>query len=212
MLDDASALAVVTTPALAPSLDSGKRTVIALDPAWTALDERPATRVRSDTSAGNLAYVIYTSGSTGQPKGVMLEHRGLANLVRWHNRAFSLSDNDRCTLVASPGFDASVWEMWPVLCAGGSLHVPGDDVRARPETLRDWLLAEGITVSFLPTPLAEAMRCVDWPAAAALSHVLTGGDALHRHPSPELPFTLVNNYGPAEATVVATSGAVPTST
>jgi len=49
----------------------------------------------------------------------------------------------------------------------------------------------------------------DWPAGTALRYLLTGGEALHRHPSPGLPFTVVNNYGPTECTVVATSGVIP---
>ena len=48
----------------------------------------------------------------------------------------------------------------------------------------------------------------EWPADVDLRLLLTGGDALHHHPPPGLPFTLVNNYGPTEGTVVATSVAI----
>lgn len=155
-----------------------------------------------------LAYVVYTSGSTGSPKGVMVEHAGLLNLVAWHRRAFSLTTADRGTLVASPGFDASVWEIWPYLASGASVHVPPEEVRADPPALRDWLIAEGITVSFLPTALAEEVSALAWPPEPALRFLLTGGDRLHHAPPPGLPFQLVNNYGVSEATVVSTSGLV----
>src|SRR4029077_13389761 len=89
-----------------------------------------------------LAYVIYTSGSTGRPKGVAVPHGGLANLVSWHRLAYGVTPRDRSTLVASPGFDASVWEIWPVLAAGGSLHVPDEETRTSPERLLAWLAAE----------------------------------------------------------------------
>ncbi|MFQ5632175.1 MAG: AMP-binding protein, partial [bacterium] len=65
-----------------------------------------------------------------------------------------------------------------------------------------------ITVSFLPTPLTERVLPLDWPPAMALRYLLTGGDKLHHYPRPDLPFTLVNNYGPTENSVVSTSGVV----
>lgn len=159
-------------------------------------------------TGGDLAYVVYTSGSSGTPKGVMVEHASLANLVSWHRRAFSITPTDRGTQVASPGFDAAVWEIWPYLAAGASLHVPSDDLRTDPVALRDWMIDNRITVGFLPTPLAETMLALEWPSDAPLRHMLTGGDTLHRFPPPGLPFDLVNNYGVSEAAVVSTSGTV----
>jgi acyl-coenzyme A synthetase/AMP-(fatty) acid ligase/acyl carrier protein len=153
--------------------------------------------------------VIYTSGSTGQPKGVQITHASLLNLVFWHQRAFAVTAGDRATQVASPGFDAAVWELWPYLTAGASVYFPDEETRIAPEALRDWLVWQRITISFLPTPLAERVMTLEWPATTALRILLTGGDALHRYPSPTLPFTLINNYGPTENTVVATSGPVP---
>lgn len=78
-----------------------------------------------------------------------------------------------------------------------------------PLALRDWLIAERITVSFLPTPLTERVLTPDWPQAAAMRFLLTDGDTLHHRPSPALSFTVVNNYCPSENTVVATSLAGP---
>jgi len=66
-----------------------------------------------------------------------------------------------------------------------------------------------ITISFLPTSLAEGVLALEWPRHTALRYLLTGADTLHHYPSPDLPFTLVNNYGPTENTVVTTSGSVP---
>ncbi len=156
----------------------------------------------------DLAYVIYTSGSTGSPKGVAITHGGLLNLVRWHREAFAVVAADRATQHASPGFDAAVWELWPYLVAGASVHAVDEATRLDPEKLRDWIVAERITVTFLPTPLAERVMTLDWPADTALRLLLTGADTLHVYPSTTLPFTVVNNYGPTECTVVATSGTV----
>jgi amino acid adenylation domain-containing protein len=208
MLRDSGASTVIACPELAGPL-AAAATAITLEPGSTALDNEPTDPVAADSNPGELAYVIYTSGSTGLPKGVLVEHSSLVNLVRWHHRAFSMTDADRSTLIASPGFDAVVWELWPALTAGASLHVPPDALRTDPMALRDWLVMEGITVGFLPTPLAETIIGLDWPATSSLRYILTGGDVLHRHPGPSVPFTLVNNYGPTEATVVTTSGVVP---
>ena len=156
-------------------------------------------------SGTGLAYVIYTSGSTGRPKGVEIPHAGLAHLIAWHLRAYGIGPEDRATLLASPAFDASVWETWPSLAAGASLHVPDAETRGTPERLLAWLAAERITVAFLPTPLAEAVLDLAPPPGLALRFLLTGGDRLCRVPPADLPFVLVNHYGPTENTVVTTA-------
>ncbi len=159
-------------------------------------------------SPSDPAYIVYTSGSTGRPKGALIEHLSLGNLVDWHEKAFELTQSDRCALISSPGFDAAVWEMWPCLAVGASLIIPPECVKADPAALRDWLVAQRITTTFVPTALCEELLALDWPATAALRVMLTGGDVLHRRPRVGLPFRLVNNYGVSEATVVSTSGTV----
>jgi pristinamycin I synthase-3/4 len=158
-----------------------------------------------------LAYVLYTSGSTGRPKGVQVPRGGLAALVRWHLRAWQVTAADRATLAASPGFDAAVWEIWPYLAAGASLHLPDEAARLSPERLLSWLAAERITLCFLPTPLAEQLVGAAEQRMArgelpdlALRALLTGGDRLRRAPDRPLPFALGNHYGPTESSVVAT--------
>jgi amino acid adenylation domain-containing protein len=159
---------------------------------------------------GQLAYVIYTSGSTGQPKGVEITHGNLANLVSWHNESFLVKPEDRVSHVAGLGFDAAVWELWPYLAAGASVYLADEETRNSAELLKDWLLAQRITIAFIPTVLVEYLLAPDcrWPLTSDLRVVLTGGDTLHRYPRSDLPFSLVNNYGPTECTVVATSGLV----
>jgi|GEM_PF-192527 len=175
------------------------------DPAAGESEEAPAPRL----TPANAAYVIYTSGSTGTPKGVVVEHGSLANLAAWHVRAFGVTAGDRATLLAGLGFDASVWELWPYLSAGASVLPVDDATRADPAALRGLLLGSGVSVAFAPTPLAEALLALEWPADAPLRHLLAGGDVLATHPRTDLPFALVNNYGPTECAVVATSGPVP---
>lgn len=161
-----------------------------------------------DTPRDELAYVIYTSGSTGNPKGVEITVGNLLNLISWHQSEFTIAPTDRASHLASVAFDAAVWEVWPYLTAGASLYLPDESTRLSPEALRDWIVKNEITISFLPTALAERVIELDWPREVALRCLLTGADTLHRRPPRELPFELVNNYGPTECTVVATSGRV----
>ncbi|MFL6199189.1 MAG: amino acid adenylation domain-containing protein [Thermoanaerobaculia bacterium] len=156
----------------------------------------------------DVAYVIYTSGSTGRPKGVQVPRAGLASLVRWHLKTYGVTADDRATLVASPAFDASVWEIWPYLAAGASLHIPDEETRLDPGRLLEWMAAEGITIAFLPTPLAEQAVEAQMPEGLRLRALLTGGDRLQRAPRRPLPFALINHYGPTECSVVATCAPV----
>lgn len=209
MLADAQSPVVLTHSHIAPRLAQKSSRLLCLDTAEPTLAHETAANPPARTQTHNLAYIIYTSGSTGQPKGVQIEHRGLLNLVFWHRRKFTVTAADRATQIAGPGFDASVWEIWPYLCAGASIYIPDDETRASPPQLRDWLLAHNITIAFLPTPLAENVMALEWPNESVLRIILTGGDRLHRFPSSQHPFALINNYGPTEDTVVTTSGLVP---
>ncbi|HEX5718504.1 MAG TPA: amino acid adenylation domain-containing protein, partial [Thermoanaerobaculia bacterium] len=209
LLADAGARVLLTESALAGALPASGALRIELDREEPALRQHGGGNPESPVAPANLAYVIYTSGSTGRPKGVHIEHRMLLRLIVWHRRAFAVTPGDRATRLAGPAFDASVWELWPYLVAGASIHIPDEETRTSPAALRDWLLAERITVAFVPTPMAEALLPLGWPRETSLRTLLTGGDRLHQAPVAPLPFHLVNNYGPTENTVVATSGEVP---
>jgi amino acid adenylation domain-containing protein len=170
-----------------------------------APDELDAAR---DIDPAALAYIIYTSGSTGRPKGVEITHGNLSHLIGWHCAAFGVTTADRASHLAGLGFDASVWEVWPHLCAGATLVLAPEEVAGAPGLLQSWLVDERISIAFVPTVLAEPLIRRDWPEATALRVLLTGGEALQVRPRPGLPFRVINNYGPSECTVLATSGEV----
>ncbi|MCC6177439.1 MAG: amino acid adenylation domain-containing protein, partial [Chloroflexi bacterium] len=209
MLDDSGAVVLLTGGGLESLTPDFGRTVIRLDADRPMLAHWPDDDLGPLATSSDLAYVIYTSGSTGRPKAVEIPHRGLANLVSWHQREYRVTPADRATQVAGLAFDASVWELWPYLSAGASIRFPDDATRADVAALVRWLVAERITLTFLPTPLAELAIEEAWPSDCVLRAMLTGGDRLRRAPERDLPFTLVNHYGPTENSVVSTAIAVP---
>jgi len=211
MLSDAQTGVLLTQRAAC-----GKKTIDVPGLRVICLDESPDS-VSPITSARRSnshdpAYVIYTSGSTGSPKGIEIEHASLINLVAWHQRTYGVNPKDRATLLANPSFDASVWELWPYLTAGASVHIPNEETVHQPAKLASWLRAEEITLTFVPTPLAEALFDEDWKDRCALRAVLTGGDKLNRQPPESFPCPVFNHYGPTECTVVATSTLISAST
>jgi len=209
MVEDAQVALLLTTQRLADQRLKVPQ-IVYLDQDLDAIAQQNQENPVSEVIADHLVYMIYTSGSTGKPKGVPVEHSSLLNLVFWHQKAFEVLPTTRATQIAGVAFDAFGWEIWPYLTAGASLHFPDEETRTTPTRLRDWLLAQKITISFLPTPLAERVLALDWPHDTALRTLLTGGDKLQQSPPASLPFTVVNNYGPTENTVVTTSGLLTT--
>ena len=210
-LDDGQVPVVVAGQRIKERVPKGVYQTILLDDLGRVADFPPLAQsapAKAAATPKNLAYVIYTSGSTGQPKGVEIAHESLLNLEHWHQQAFGVKSADRASQVANVGFDAAVWEMWPYLATGASLYFAEDETVSDPESLRDWLVAQRITISFIPTPIAEHLLKLPWPSETALRTMLTGADTLHGYLPVGLPFLLVNNYGPTECTVVATSGPV----
>ncbi|TCP57967.1 amino acid adenylation domain-containing protein [Tumebacillus sp. BK434] len=208
LAEDAGLAVLVTTEALRGTLSSLAVPVLVFEQEaqWRG-EENPGRTVAAD----QLAYVIYTSGSTGTPKGVEVEQRALWNLVQWNNAAHGLTREDRTTLLAGTAFDASVWELWPGLAAGATLVIPDEDTRLSPGQLLAFLAEQQVTLCFLPTPLAERVIALEMPAGLKLRRMLTGGDLLHPV-AQELPFALVNHYGPTENAVVTTCADVQAGT
>jgi bacitracin synthase 3 len=161
--------------------------------------QQGTTSLDKYASPNDLAYVIYTSGSTGRPKGVMVEHRALLNLVLWHNEYYQVSADDRSTKFAGLGFDASVWEIFPYLVKGSTIYIVDEDARKDVYLLHQFFSKHNITISFLPTQLAEQFIETK---NQTLRRLLVGGDQLHK--VKEQPYQIINNYGPTENTVVAT--------
>ncbi len=157
----------------------------------------------------SLAYVIYTSGSTGLPKGVLIEHRGIANSVQWRCAAYGFTAHDVTLQMPSYAFDASLLDIFSVLVVGGRL-VLVDAASKRDLTAQAALMQrEGIT-NLLLTPSLHALYLQEIGAAmTTLRFVCVAGEAtslaLVRKHFERLPrVRLFNEYGPTENSVVST--------
>jgi amino acid adenylation domain-containing protein len=162
-------------------------------------------------TARHPAYVIYTSGSSGAPKGVVVEHQSVGNLLNWTQRTYPLSAEGAVLQNAPFGFDASVTGFFWPLVTGARV------VMARPEGHKDaaylcrtirnhGVTAIGFPISMLPV-FAEQ---IDSPECTTLAHVMCGGEALPgwvaRQFQERLPHVRLHNlYGPTEATVASTA-------
>ncbi|MDA9420845.1 non-ribosomal peptide synthetase, partial [Bradyrhizobium sp. CCBAU 53380] len=179
-------------------------TVIDLETATPPWAERPASNPDRRTlglTSGHLAYVIYTSGSTGSPKGVMVQHQGLVNLLSAQVGLFGASSNSRVVQFASIAFDASAWELLMAFGSGASLHLPAEEIRQASNKLLDYLQSEAITHATLPPALLQTSEDLEGLTPQVL--ILAG-----ELPKPELirgrTPAIFNAYGPTEATVCGT--------
>ncbi|MEV5832056.1 amino acid adenylation domain-containing protein [Nocardia sp. NPDC052112] len=180
---------------------------------WLVLDEAAAEAEMSVASAApvtdaertaplrldHAAYLIYTSGSTGVPKGVVVSHQGLADLVVEQHSRFDIEPGARVLHIASPSFDAAVLELLWAFTSGGRLVIAPPTVYGGNELARI-LSSERVThAAMTPTALAT----IDPAGLENLETVVVGGEA----PPPELVSRwapgrrLFNTYGPAEATI-----------
>ncbi|MBL4659210.1 MAG: amino acid adenylation domain-containing protein [Alcanivoracaceae bacterium] len=214
MMNDSALSLVLTQQHLIASTSGQQRRQLTLDDKAfnNVLNNYPSSNPTiEDMSSDDLAYTIYTSGSTGKPKGVINTHSALNNLCQWHINEYDITTETRASHLASIGFDAAVWEIWPYLLSGAQILLISDQIRLSPHKLLQYFKQSKITHCFLPTALLEAsFDLLDTPEKTSLEFILTGGEKLTRHNFTNSSTHLVNHYGPTESTVVTTSCKVMT--
>lgn len=164
----------------------------------------------SGRSPSALAYVMYTSGSTGRPKGVMVEHGSVLNMLCSYESLAPADDGFAGTLLAPATFDVSVWEIFSVLCYGGTLHVPLAHRLTDGDELWRFLRAAAIESAYLPPGLLPSVvDAAEACGGGALRRALIGVEPIpqglmgrFRIACPGL--RVVNGYGPTETTITAT--------
>jgi amino acid adenylation domain-containing protein len=199
MLEDSGASILITQQRLLERLPPNHAQKVFLDePVSHTNGGNPVSNV----SPENLAYVIYTSGSTGQPKGALLQHRGLCNLCQVYIRDFEITPESRVLQFFSLSFDGSVADSFPSLVAGAALVIAKQEALLPGPGLIRLLRDQAITVAYLPPAVLAALPDDELPS---LKTLISAGESCSREIaarwSPGRRF--FNAYGPTEATVAA---------
>ncbi|NBI31259.1 amino acid adenylation domain-containing protein, partial [Chengkuizengella marina] len=171
---------------------------------------REAKNLAIPSNGSDLSYIIYTSGSTGQPKGIMVEHRTLVNLVYYQQDHTLIPFNGNILQYASSSFDVSYQEIFSTLLIGGKLYIVEEEVKKEPEMLFNFIDQKQIDVIFMPTALLKFISTDDNLLAqfpTCVSHIITAGEQLFisnefKAYLKEHSLVVHNHYGPSEAHVV----------
>jgi amino acid adenylation domain-containing protein len=215
LLERAGARLVLTESALADTIDWPPGTeLLALDRALPASEpDAPSESTAPDgPEAGpdDLAYVLFTSGSTGEPKGVMVEHRGLVNCLAETVREFAVGPGDRALGLTALHHDMSGFDLFGVLGAGGTLVVPDADGGRDAAHWAELIATHEVTVwNSVPAMMEMLLAHVAGQAASALGTlrlVFLGGDWIPLRLPGELAALagdarLVSVGGPTETTL-----------
>lgn len=168
----------------------------------------------ADIRGGNesLAYVIFTSGSEGNPKGVMIEDKGIVRLVSDEDY-FKINSDWNISQSGAISFDASTFEIFGALLNGATLHFIEQETLLNNVRLKEKIDNDHIDMMFITTPLFHQLVNIDTSTFENLSHLIVGGDVLLakdvrllKHDIPKIK--LFNAYGPTENTTFSTIGEV----
>ena len=214
MLEDSQAPVLLTQPGLLPELGSAKPEVVHFSSDWKLLDGCSRENPSCPSDPKSLAYVIYTSGSTGKPRGVMLEHRGLANHHLAAIELYELRPTDRTLQFSSLSFDIAIEEIFPTWIAGGTVVLRTEEMPLTGAGFLSWVRQHEITVLDLPTAywhdlVRELTTGASLPERLRL--VIVGGEKASAsaysawQKCSEGRVRWVNTYGPTEASIIVSS-------
>jgi amino acid adenylation domain-containing protein/non-ribosomal peptide synthase protein (TIGR01720 family) len=209
MLADAQVSVLLTQQHLLEKLPEHQARVVHLDNDWLVISTSSQEDLIAEVQASNIAYVIYTSGSTGQPKGVMLSHSNLCNHTFWMQATFPLTKKDKVLQKTPFGFDASVWEFYAPLLAGGQLVIAKPGGHTDSAYLLRLIAQQQITtIQLVPSLLQMLLEQGGIETCHSLKHVFCGGEVLpvtlQEGLLSKLDVNLHNLYGPTEACIDAT--------
>lgn len=205
-ISDSRTPIVLTQASLKNRLPLTQTQVISLDDAEAQWRQCPTGAMDSRLVAQNAAYLIYTSGSTGQPKGVVVEHRGLVSYLAWRHGYGLFRPGARVLFLDPIGFDVMVGTILGTLTAQATLVMPPADARTDPGLLLDTVISKRITkLDGVPSLLRTLTSQPQFDACNTLQLIVTGSETvpvdLKEEIMRRLPVRMVNGYGPTEATV-----------
>ena len=208
ILQDTSAILLLTTESISKKFQFDRATIknslqkaLIIDLDHFNYSKESSKKVSNKLKPDNLAYVVYTSGTTGNPKGVMVTHKNLINIVKSSQDIYVLSSNDRIGQYASFAFDVFNLDWTSALLTGASLHIVPAAYRKDMDLLSQWIRSEEITVIDLPTAIFHLLSDEQLLSFSSLRLLKIGGEALRYLPAVNWKFQLIDTYGPSETTV-----------
>ena len=157
MCADAGMEVILTHSHLVAGLPESSARIVCLDTGIASASAQASANPVCLTTPDHLAYLLYTSGSTGQPKGVMMRHRPLVNLLSWQMHNFSAAPDARTLQLTSLNFDVSFQEILVTLCSGGCLVLVGEETHKDLPRLLEYIQAHAIGRLFLPFVALQAL-------------------------------------------------------
>ena len=203
MLEDAQAPLLLTHSALEGRLPHGQSRVVYLDRDWGQIAEQSGDDLGWSVGGENLAYVIYTSGSTGNPKGVMIEHRSLVNILGSVCGRVGVSKDDSLLATTTISFDIAALELFMPLLVGGRVVVTAGVKAGLHKVVQRAQEGDITLLQATPTLWNELVGELDGGMAKRLK-ILCGGEALESATARRLVEAgkrVWNMYGPTETTV-----------
>jgi amino acid adenylation domain-containing protein len=202
ILEDANPSVLLTETALEAKLgDHVDKPVICLDD--NDYQAQPGQKLSNPVTDESLAYLIFTSGSTGRPKGVEIKHHGLATFLQAMANEPGMSAEDKMLSVTTISFDIAALELFLPLIVGGSVRILSYQKAVNPESLRQEIEREDITL-FQATPASYRLLIANnWEGNKQIK-LLCGGEAMPHELAGQLTQccgSLWNMYGPTETTI-----------
>ncbi len=202
IVKDSALKLLITETSFIYDIDYYQGAVFAIDVEFDA-QRYPSRGLSTTSTPAHLAYVIYTSGSTGVPKGVMVEHRAIANTILAQIDAFRVETHNRGLQLASFSFDASISEVFIVLLSGARLLMAEESHRKDPALLTGLISSHAIDIATLSPSLLSK---IEVSKLQGLKTLITAGEAAHYQKAVDfLAYgTYYNAYGPTETSICAT--------
>ena len=182
-----------------------------------SISGKDTTDVKPKRNSGDLLYLIYTSGTTGRPKGVMLEHRNMVNLIFHEYQKENVDFMGNVMQFAAQCFDVCYQEIFSTLLCGGNLHIIPEELKRNIPGLCKFISENHISVIFFPTAFLKFLSCEEefiQLLPGSIEHIIVAGeqllvnDDLKRY-MVKNKVTLHNHYGPSETHVVTTLAIKP---
>ena len=214
IIDNSETQLVLTEKAHIDKLDKGQAIEVFED---LDLKEFEVSNLERTSKPTDLSYIIYTSGSTGNPKGVMVGHSSVVNLLHFMQDKFPLTHHDSYLLKTSFCFDVSVIELFGWILGGSKLSILTKDHERDPGKILDAISNFQVThINFVPSvfkSFSQSIILEEKSKLETLQYIMLAGESLIREHLREfkelgLDIQIENLYGPTEATVYASNSPI----